>query len=48
MKVGSKVLYQGEQWEVLFLYDNGYCEIKRGFMGRVELVSKSELTEDAK
>lgn len=41
MNMGSKVLYQGEEWEILFVYDNGYCEIKR--WGTVQLVRSSEI-----
>jgi hypothetical protein len=43
LKVGDIVYYNGEEVEVYFMYDSGYCEIKRLHRIRIQLVHQSEL-----
>ncbi|HWO97694.1 MAG TPA: hypothetical protein VNM45_15445 [Bacillus sp. (in: firmicutes)] len=44
MAIGSTVIFRGEKYKVVWLYDNGTCEIKKkDSLGKVELVSLSEL-----
>ena len=44
MKLGTNVIFKGENYTVRWLYDNGNCEIKeQDGLGKVELVSLSEL-----
>ena len=44
MKIGTNVLFHGEQYTIRWLYENGNCEIeKQGRLGQVELVSLSEI-----
>jgi hypothetical protein len=39
------VFYNGKQYEVLFKYSSGYCEIKEiGGLYKIELVHESEIT----
>jgi hypothetical protein len=42
--IGSTVVFRGEMYKVMWLYDNGTCEIKKkDSLGQVELVSLSDL-----
>jgi hypothetical protein len=44
MKLGTNVIFKGENYTVKWLYNNGNCEIKKqGGLEKVELVSLSEL-----
>lgn len=43
MTIGSTVIFREEKYTVMWLYDNGTCEIKKNSLGKVELVSLSEL-----
>ena len=44
MKIGTKVIFNEENYTVRWLYNNGNCEIKKqDRLGQVELVSLSEL-----
>lgn len=44
MTIGSTVIFREEKYTVMWLYDNGTCEIKKkNALGKVELVSLSEL-----
>ena len=44
MKIGTYVVFNGENYTIRWLYDNGKCEIKKQDGSRqVELVSLSEL-----
>ncbi|MFS0864817.1 hypothetical protein [Fredinandcohnia sp. 179-A 10B2 NHS] len=44
MKLGDKVLYKNDLYEVLYIYENGMYEIKRmEFLQRVELVNEQEI-----
>ena len=44
MKIGCHVIYKGKDYTVLWLYNNGTCEIKEhNSLGKVKLVSLSEL-----
>jgi len=44
MKIGCHVIYKGKDYTVLWLYNNGTCEIKeQDSLGKVKLVSLSEL-----
>ena len=44
MAIGSTVIFKGEKYKVIWLYDNGTCEIKKkDSLGQVELVQLSEL-----
>jgi hypothetical protein len=42
--IGSSVIFRGEKYKIIWLYDNGTCEIKKkDSLGQVELVQLSEL-----
>lgn len=42
--IGSRVVFKGEEYKVIWLYQSGYCEIKKkSSLSIVELVSLSEL-----
>lgn len=44
MAIGSTVIFKEEKYKVIWLYDNGTCEIKKkDSLGQVELVRLSEL-----
>jgi hypothetical protein len=44
MKNKGLVIYNGKQYEVLFKYSSGYCEIKEiGTLYKIELVHESEI-----
>ena len=44
MKIGTNVLFHGEQYTIRWLYENGNSEIeKQDRLGQVELVSLSEI-----
>ena len=44
MDIGSTVIFKGKNYKVIWLYDNGTCEIKKNdSLGQVELVQLSEL-----
>ena len=45
VKIGSSVVFKGEKYKVIWLYDSGYCEIKKESrsLRTVELVSLSEI-----
>ncbi|MBZ5751323.1 hypothetical protein [Metabacillus rhizolycopersici] len=44
MAIGSTVIFKGEKYKVIWLYDNGTCEIKKNdSLGQVELVRLSQL-----
>ncbi|MBZ5752746.1 hypothetical protein [Metabacillus rhizolycopersici] len=44
MAIGSSVMFKGEKYKIIWLYDNGTCEIKKkDSLGQVELVKISEL-----
>ncbi|WP_192885604.1 hypothetical protein [Priestia megaterium] len=44
MKVGCNVIFEEKNYTVLWLYNNGTCEIKeQDSLGKVKLVSLSEL-----
>jgi len=44
MAIGSTVIFKGERYKVIWLYDNGNCEIKKkDSLGQVKLVRISEL-----
>jgi hypothetical protein len=44
MTIGSTVIFKGEKYKVIWLYNNGTCEIKKNdSLGQVELVRLSEL-----
>lgn len=43
IKVGDKVLYRSEKYEVIFIYDSGYIEIKK-VPWSIELVHVSEVS----
>ncbi|MBY6037025.1 hypothetical protein KUV80_10180 [Fictibacillus nanhaiensis] len=46
IEVGSRVVYKGEEYEVLWIYENGNVEIsKKGHHRKIELVQKSDLTK---
>jgi len=45
MKIGDIVCYRGEKCEIIYLYESGYCEIKRPYRLQIQLVSQSELGE---
>ncbi|MGO4888171.1 hypothetical protein ACJ2A9_10460 [Anaerobacillus sp. MEB173] len=42
MEAGRKVLYKQKIYELYYLYNSGYCEIKRDLY-TVELVHQSEI-----
>jgi hypothetical protein len=44
VKIGCNVIFDEKNYTVLWLYNNGTCEIKeQGSLGKVKLVSLSEL-----
>ena len=44
MRVGAVVLFKGEAYKVIWIYDNVTCEIKKmDGLGKVEIASISEL-----
>lgn len=44
MEIGCNVIFKGKDYTVLWLYNNGTCEIKeQDSLGKVKLVSLSEL-----
>lgn len=44
MKLGDKVVYNNDLYEVLYVYENGMYEIKQmELLFKVELVNKSDL-----
>ena len=44
MAIGSTVRFKDEKYKVIWLYDNGTCEIKKNdSLSQVELVRLSEL-----
>ena len=44
VEVGSRIVFKGEEYKVIWLYQSGYCEIKKkSSLPIVELVSVSEL-----
>ena len=44
MRIGTNVIFNGENYTIRWLYNNGKCEIKKQNGSRqVELVSLSEL-----
>ncbi|MBZ5751324.1 hypothetical protein [Metabacillus rhizolycopersici] len=44
MAIGSTVIFRNEKYKIIWLYDNGTCEIKKNdSLGQVELVRLSEL-----
>ncbi|MFF2596779.1 hypothetical protein ACFVSZ_25790 [Priestia megaterium] len=44
MKSGTAVLFKGEEYQVIWVYSNDTCEIKRkDVLGKVELAVISEL-----
>jgi hypothetical protein len=43
VKKGEKVIYNGEEYEIFFLYDSGYCEIKRLYRKNILLVHHTEI-----
>ncbi|MBS4173867.1 hypothetical protein [Bacillus sp. FJAT-49736] len=43
MKIGDIVEYKGEKCEIIYLYDSGYCEIKRPFRVNIQLVKQSDI-----
>ncbi|RAS91795.1 hypothetical protein A3863_04770 [Priestia endophytica] len=44
MKIGSNVVFQEKEYTIVWLYNNGKCEIKaRDASGEIKLVSLSEL-----
>lgn len=45
MKIGDIVCYKGEKCEIIYLYDSGYCEIKRPYRIHIQLVPLTELIE---
>jgi hypothetical protein len=46
IELGSRVVYKGEEYQVLWIYENGNVEIaKKGQQRKIELVPKKELTK---
>lgn len=45
MDRGTKVWYRGELYEVLHVYESGFCEISKIETGRVSLVHRDDLEE---
>ena len=44
MRVGTVVLFKGEEYQVIWIYNNATCEIKKmDVLGKVELAAISEL-----
>jgi hypothetical protein len=44
IEVGSRVVYNGKEYMVLWIYSTGYAEIARtGHLRKVELVKQSDL-----
>ncbi|MFF2444760.1 hypothetical protein [Priestia megaterium] len=44
MRVGTVVLFKGEEYKVVWIYDNVTCEIKKmDGLGKVEIAAISEL-----
>ncbi|MCY9016601.1 hypothetical protein MOF32_18980 [Priestia megaterium] len=44
MRVGTMVLFKGEEYQVVWIYDNATCEIKKmDVLGKVEIAAISEL-----
>ncbi|MFT4416297.1 hypothetical protein ACLM5H_20745 [Fredinandcohnia humi] len=46
MDRGTKVWYNGEPYEILHIYESGFCEIRKLETGRVSLVHKDELEDE--
>jgi hypothetical protein len=45
VKNGNTVIFKGEEYKVIWIYNNGTCEIQKNDRGgKVELVAFSELT----
>ncbi len=42
IKIGAKVVYKSDMYTVIWVYESGFCEIKKAF--RTKLVQQSELT----
>jgi len=44
VRVGTVVLFKGEEYQVIWIYNNATCEIKKmDVLGKVELAAISEL-----
>jgi hypothetical protein len=46
MKVGETVIYQGEKYKIVFVYESGYVEIRKvsgNDFSNTTLVEKSEI-----
>jgi hypothetical protein len=44
MVVGSKVWCKEKLYQIIWIYDNGYCEIKETQGNQIELVKMSDLS----
>lgn len=44
MKIGRKVIYHGEEWEIIWIYDEDKIEIEKSYFFNKMLVHPSELT----
>ncbi|GIN88158.1 hypothetical protein J6TS2_45440 [Heyndrickxia sporothermodurans] len=43
MNRGDKVYYNGEEFEIYYIYESGYCEIKKQHRWNILLVPLTEL-----
>ncbi|RZT21606.1 hypothetical protein [Fictibacillus sp. BK138] len=45
IEVGSRVVYKGVEYQVVWIYENGNVEIaKKGYSSKIDLVPKNDLT----
>jgi hypothetical protein len=42
INIGAKVVYKSDMYTIIWVYENGFCEIKKAF--DTKLVHQSELT----
>lgn len=47
LNIGTEVLYRNKKYTVIYIYNNGYCEIKEkgNIFSRVELVKMTEIKD---